>query len=74
MQPLTAISPLRRARLTVGRSLQELALTTRISASKLSAAERGLVRLTRAEQRVLAEALEVDTAALFEPEGEHTRR
>jgi transcriptional regulator with XRE-family HTH domain len=70
VQSLLSISKLRRARLNVGRTLQEVALETRISASKLSAAERGLVQLTRAEQRTLAHALGAAPAALFGGTGE----
>ena len=65
MQSLLSISKLRRARLNLGRTLLEIQLATGISTAKLSAAERGLVRLTRAEQRVLAHALDADPAALF---------
>ena len=66
MQSLLSISRLRRARLNLGRTLLEIQLTTSISSAKLSAAERGLVRLTRAEQRVLARALDADPAVLFD--------
>ena len=65
MQPLAQASSLRRTRLNLGRTLQELALATGISASKLSAAERGLARLTPAEERVVAQALNAREAALF---------
>jgi transcriptional regulator with XRE-family HTH domain len=65
MQSLLTISPLRRARLNLGRTLLEIQLATGISTAKLSAAERGLVRLTQAEQRVVAEALGADPTALF---------
>jgi transcriptional regulator with XRE-family HTH domain len=68
VQSLLTISRLRRARLNAGRSLQEIALETRISASKLSAAERGLVALTRAEQRILARVLGASAEALFASE------
>ncbi len=70
MQSLLSISKLRRARLNLGRTLLEIQLATGISTGKLSAAERGLVRLTRAEQRVLAQALGTDGATLFDAERE----
>jgi transcriptional regulator with XRE-family HTH domain len=70
MESLLSISKLRRARLNLGRTLLEIQLATGISTSKLSAAERGLVRLTRAEQRVLAQALGAEIATLFGPERE----
>jgi transcriptional regulator with XRE-family HTH domain len=65
MQSLLTISELRRARLNLGQTLQEVALITGISASKLSAAERGLVRLSRAERRVVADALGANPRDLF---------
>lgn len=67
MQSLLTVSKPRRARLEAGKSLLELQLETGVSASKLSAAERGLLRLTRAEQRVIAAALGADPAVLFSP-------
>jgi hypothetical protein len=54
------IAPRPRAAQEAGRTLQELAFITGISRRKLSAADRRLVRLTRAEKRVLAEALNLD--------------
>ena len=70
MQSLLSISKLRRARLNIGHTLLEIQLATGISTAKLLAAERGLMRLTRAEQRVLAQALDVDVAMLFGAERE----
>jgi len=54
------MSPLRLARLNLGRTLLEIQLATGISAPKLSAVERGLVPLRPRERRVLAEALGLD--------------
>lgn len=68
VQSLLTLSRLRRARLNAGLSLQEVALETGISAAKLSSAERALVVLTRAEQRVVARALGASAAALFASE------
>ena len=68
MQSLLTVSLTRRARLEAGRTLLELQLETGISATKLSAAERGLVKLTRAEKRVVAEALGADPTVLFSTE------
>jgi len=65
VQSLATVSKLRLARLTAGRSLLELDRETGISSTKLSAAERGLVTLTRAERRVLARALGATAEALF---------
>ena len=65
MQPLATASKLRLARLTLGRSLLEIARETGISSTKLSAAERGFVQLTRAERRVVARALGTTPEALF---------
>ncbi len=65
MQRLFSISKRRRARLKLGRTLLEIQLATGISTAKLSAAERGIVRLTRAVERVLAQALGVDVATLL---------
>ena len=70
MQSLLLISTLRRARLNLGLTLQELALETGVSASKLSAAERNLVPLSKAEQRVIARALGADVEWLFAPRNE----
>jgi transcriptional regulator with XRE-family HTH domain len=74
MQSLLTISTLRRARLNLGRTLLEMQLATGISTAKLSAAERGLVSLTRAEQRVVARELGSDPAELFEPDSRAVRR
>lgn len=66
MQALLEVSALRRARLNLGRTLLEMQLATGISSGKLSAVERGLLRLTPSEQRVVAEALGADPALLFQ--------
>jgi len=69
MEPLTKLSALRRARLNLGRSLLEIQLATGISSAKMSAAERGLTQLSRAETRVVAKALGVDPSELADGRG-----
>lgn len=63
--PLAALSRLRRARLEAGRSLEQVGHATGVSATKLSLAERGLVQLTRPEQRAVSNALGVAPGTLF---------
>jgi transcriptional regulator with XRE-family HTH domain len=69
MEALKSASALRRARFEAGRTLLEIALATGISSTKLSAAERGLVRLTRGEQRVIAHALGIPSTDVFRLDG-----
>ena len=74
MQSILTVSKPRRARLEAGKTLLQLQLETGVNASKLSAAERGLLRLTGAEQRVIARALGADHVQLYatsaEPRGD----
>ena len=63
--PLDALSPLRRARLEIGRTLHEVQHATGVNAGKLSRAERRLADLSRAEQRAVCNELGIDPASLF---------
>lgn len=65
MQSLLTISKARRARLEAGKTLLQVQLESGVSASKLSAAERGLLLLTRAERRAVARVIGADSDWLF---------
>ena len=65
MEPLWAMTALRRRRLELGLAQWELARRSGVSAWKVSFAERGLVILAPAERERLADALDCDERVLF---------
>jgi transcriptional regulator with XRE-family HTH domain len=65
LEPLPLMTPLKRRRLELGLPQWALARRSGVPVSRISFAERGVGSLTRAEQRVLADALQADAERLF---------